>query len=145
MSDALANLIIGEVGATDRQTLIVARRGQGKFREQLITRWKTCSVTGFGPEAVLVASHIIPWCKCATNGERLDVNNGLLLIPNIDKLFDRGLITFDQDGRILISQNLSVADAANLGVHAALRLRYVSEAIQPYLYRHMNDGYFQAA
>ena len=145
MSDALANIIIGEVGATDRQTLIVARRGQGKFRDELIERWRTCSVTGFGPEAVLVASHIIPWCKCATNEERLDVNNGLLLIPNIDKLFDRGLITFDQDGRIRMSPNLDAAEAANLGVRDTLRLRCVPETLKPYLHRHMSDGYFQTA
>lgn len=143
MSDALATIIIGEVGPTERQALIVARRGQGKFRDQLIERWRSCSVTGFGPEAVLVASHIIPWCKCKTNKERLDVNNGLLLIPNIDKLFDRGLVTFDQDGRIRLSPNLNAAEAANLGVHDALRLRYVPEALKPYLHRHMNDGYFQ--
>lgn len=145
VSDALANIIIGEADPTERQALIVARRGQGKFRDQLIERWKSCSVTNFGPKAVLVASHIIPWWKCESNEERLDVNNGLLLTPNIDKLFDRGLVTFDQDGRIRLSPNLNAAEAANLGVHDALRLRNVPETLKPYLYRHINDGYFQAA
>jgi len=122
-----------------------ATRGCFTFREKLIKRWQTCSLTDFGSEAVLVASHIISWCKCESNEERLDVNNGLLLTPNIDKLFDRGLITFAQDGRIRMSPNLDAAEAANLGVRDTLRLRYVPETIQPYLHRYMNDGYFQAA
>ena len=145
MSDALANVVIGNVDETHRQTLIKARIGQGQFRSDLISRWRTCSVTGFGPVTVLVASHIIPWCKCATNAERLDVNNGLLLTPNIDKLFDRGLISFDPEGRVHISPKLGLKEAANLGINGTMRLRYVPEAIKPYLHRHMQDGHFQAA
>ena len=62
---------------------------------------------------MLIASHIKPW-KDSTNTERLDVFNGLLLIPNLDKAFDSGLITFDNNGKIKISSKL--VDPEKLGI-----------------------------
>ncbi|HHQ4534960.1 HNH endonuclease [Aeromonas veronii] len=59
-----------------------------------------CRVTGVSNKVLLIASHIKPWCKC-DNIERLDGNNGLLLSPHIDKLFDRGWITFTDAGDLL--------------------------------------------
>ena len=85
---------------------------------------------------VLIASHIVPWAKCATNEERLDPLNGLLLTPNLDKLLDQFLISFKSDGAILLSNELSVEERAALGVTERSRLRFVRPAMLPYLKRH---------
>lgn len=74
---------------------IEARLGQGKFRKAVREVWKDkCSFTGVGELGVLTASHIRPWKNCSDE-ERLDGNNGLLLVPNYDKLFDKGYITIN--------------------------------------------------
>ena len=73
---------------------------------------------------MLVASHIKPW-RVATDLERLDPYNGLLLIPNLDKAFDSGLISFDDKGKILISNALS--DPEKLGINTDLKVSLHSE------------------
>ena len=79
---------------TEKQQLVKARIGQGLFRKQLLSYWSKCCLTGCGIQGVLRASHIKPWRDCS-NSERLDVYNGLLLSPNMDTLFDKGLISFE--------------------------------------------------
>ena len=91
---------------TEKYQLQKARRGQGKFRAQLLRKWGGCCITGCEVDEVLRASHIKPWRAC-TNKERLDSNNGLLLVANIDALFDRGLISFDASGSLIWSDLLS--------------------------------------
>lgn len=113
---------VEELSETEREVLIKARVGQGPFREALVKRWGGCSVTGCSAHDLLIASHIRPWSKCATPAERLGAANGLLLTPNLDKLFDRGLITFDDRFRIRLSQKLRPGDALQLNVHSNLRL-----------------------
>ena len=88
--------------STEAEALVKARVGQGKFRNNLIEYWKGCSVTNCKYITILIASHIKPW-KDSSNKERLDVYNGLLLLPNIDKLFDKGYISFRDTGKIMIS------------------------------------------
>ena len=83
---------VEDLSETEREAMIMARVGQGPFRDALIRRWGGCSVTGCGAHELLIASHIKPWSKCTTPAERLGAANGLLLTPNLDKLFDRGLI-----------------------------------------------------
>jgi hypothetical protein len=95
---------------TDRETLILARIGQGRFREKLVSLWQGCAVTGCRRIEVLRASHIKAWKHCASHTERLDAFNGLLLIPNLDALFDKALISFDVKGQIQISKRLSKED-----------------------------------
>lgn len=91
------------LNATEKQTVISARVGQGKYRRQLLEKYEgACVVTGINNPKMLVASHIKPWAVC-NNMERVDVENGLILSPNIDKLFDYGLISFNNNGRMLIS------------------------------------------
>lgn len=107
---------------TEREAMTKTRVGQGPFRDALIKRWGGCSVTTCGAHEVLVASHIKPWSKCTTPAERLGAANGLLLTPNLDKLFDRGLITFDDKFRVRISPRLRPGDALLLNVHQNLRL-----------------------
>jgi len=91
--------------STEKHNLVKCRIGQGTFREKLIHLWNGCSVTRFKNIEILIASHIKPWSK-SSNEERLDVFNGLLLTPNLDKLFDKGYISFQDNGKILISESL---------------------------------------
>jgi hypothetical protein len=69
--------------------------------------------------------------------------NGLLLTPNLDKLFDRGLITFREDGAIRISASLTPSDAQAVGVHAGLKLRSMPDETKGYLKRHVSERYFK--
>jgi hypothetical protein len=139
ISDQAAEEIIGPVKDTEKERLLLARIGQGAFRKKLIARWGTCSVMGCGPETALVASHIVSWRACETNEERLDVNNGLLLSPNLDKLFDRRLISFSDIGALMVSPDLLPGDATALGICAGMQLRLVPRGIVKYLARH-RDG-----
>ncbi|MCC6207417.1 MAG: HNH endonuclease [Gammaproteobacteria bacterium] len=87
---------------TEKQALIMARRGQGKFRENVSHLERKCRITKVDRPEHLRASHIKPW-RDSSNQERLDGENGLLLTPTIDHLFDRGFISFEDNGRLLIS------------------------------------------
>jgi len=92
---------------TTKQTLIEARLGQGDFRLRVGKRWNDrCAVTGCAIASILRASHIKPWSS-SSNRERLDPANGLLLIAHIDALFDRGLISFADEGTMLVSAQIA--------------------------------------
>ncbi len=84
---------------------VITRVGQERFRKDLIDYWKGCSLTGCDLISILRASHIKPW-KDSNNVERLDVYNGLLLLPTLDVLFDKGYISFSDNGTILISSEI---------------------------------------
>ncbi|HCA09642.1 HNH endonuclease [Chryseobacterium sp.] len=90
----------------EKESLILSRIGQGKFRDQLIDLWKGCAISKFEDSKFLIASHIKPWKK-STNQEKIDKYNGLLLLPTYDKLFDLGFISFDDNGKIIISKLLN--------------------------------------
>lgn len=90
---------------TEKSTLVLARRGQGKFRARVQTVEPSCRVTGVSAEKFLIASHIKPW-KDSENLERLSGNNGLFLSPHVDRLFDSGFISFTAAGKILVAQSL---------------------------------------
>ncbi len=91
---------------TKRQALIDARRGQGQFRANLERRWDGfCAVTGCKIPEILRASHIKPWRK-SSNRDRLNPANGILLVAHIDALFDSGLISFADDGTMLVSAQI---------------------------------------
>lgn len=108
------------IPTTEKSTFFNARVGQGKFRKALIDQWQGCAVTGFSDTRFLVASHIKPW-KASNHQERLDPYNGLLLLPNLDKVFDLGYITFKESGEILIHDDLE--EHALLGVSPSLRVK----------------------
>ena len=91
-----------ELPETERKSIMLSRIGQGAFRSGLIGYWKRCAVTGCDSLDLLKASHIKPW-RDSDNAERLDIYNGLLLIPNLDSAFDKGYISFDDGGKIIIS------------------------------------------
>jgi len=88
---------------TTKEQLVSSRRGQGKFKKRVAKRERSCRVTGETNKSLLIASHIKPW-KVSSNSERLDGDNGLLLAPHVDKLFDRGLISFSDSGDLLFYQ-----------------------------------------
>jgi hypothetical protein len=106
---------------TERQSLVLSRVGQGEFRAQLVSYWNGCAVTGANCIPLLKASHIKPWRE-SNNHERLDVFNGLLLSPNIDAAFDTGYITFDPQGKIVLSKAIAGTPAFQLHITAKLRI-----------------------
>jgi hypothetical protein len=107
---------------TEQEAIVKSRLGQGFFRNNLVRLWGGCSVTGLYNITLLRASHIKPW-KISTNSERLNPYNGLLLIPNYDLLLDKGLITFKDDGYMLISSRIDSFGRRVLRVDENLKLR----------------------
>jgi putative restriction endonuclease len=87
---------------TERQAIVMSRRGQGLFRQRVAMIERRCRITGVEQAEHLRASHCKPW-RDSSNDERLDGENGLLLTPSIDHLFDRGFIAFEGSGRLLVS------------------------------------------
>ena len=83
-----------------------AREGQGKYREQLLEQCHFCPVTMISDERLLIASHIKPWAA-SNDTEKIDPYNGYMLSPMIDKLFDRGFITFTDSRHIVLSEFIS--------------------------------------
>ena len=124
-----------KITKTEQDNLIKSRLGQGTFRRDLIQHWKGCSLTQYKQIDILIASHIKPW-KDATNEERLDSFNGLLLIPTLDKLFDKGYITFDDNGNIIISPSLE--NSKVLGINNNMIIN-ISPRHRKYLKFHRNE------
>ena len=123
------------ISETQKELLTFARIGQGKYRKDLIELWGKCSVSECNMTDLLIASHIKPWSE-SSNEEKLDRYNGLLLLPNYDKLFDKHLISFDDDGRIIISPQIKKEEYKILGISANDKLFNVFEENKPYLKIH---------
>lgn len=126
------------ISETERSVLTKARVGQGKFREELISYWHGCSISAYSRYEILIASHIRPWKK-ADNFQRLDVFNGLLLLPNYDKLFDKGYISFGDNGKIIYSTYLSLSDRVLLGMDDSIRLLRLDDKHKQYLAYHRDN------
>ena len=95
----------GVKGNLEQEQLIMARRGQGVFRHNVRLVEKRCRITLLEDSRHLIASHIKPW-KASQGDEKISQNNGLLLSPHIDHLFDGGLISFENSGKLLVSETL---------------------------------------
>ena len=122
---------------TEAERLVVQRVGQDLFRSALLDYWQgRCCVTGLAVPSLLRASHIKPWAKCATDDERLDVFNGLLLAPHLDALFDGGWISFSDQGGMLVSKQLSAAARAQLGIDTSWSIDGLKSAHMGYLAHH---------
>jgi HNH endonuclease len=130
------NLIVAKIRKeTTRKAMIEARLGMGAYRSQLEARWGSqCAVTGCALPEILRASHIKPWSS-SSNRERLDAANGLLLAAHIDALFDRGLISFSNDGKMLLSKRIGATDRKMFGLPRRLRLK-LTAAERKYLAVH---------
>lgn len=131
-----------EVTETEKEQVIKSRIGQSTFKRELVIIQKKCRLCGVSDERFLIASHIKPW-RQSDNQERLDVNNGLLLCPNHDVLFDKGYISFEDDGRILISESLDEATKVFLNINETMNIR-MNEGQREYMKWH-RDSLFQKA
>jgi Domain of unknown function (DUF3427)/HNH endonuclease len=121
---------------TERKGLVTSRVGQGFYRQEVLAKWDNrCAVTGLNLPEILIASHILPW-RAATKDERLEPDNGILLCPNLDALFDQHLISFDDAGLIVFSKKLNLLDLAILGINAQMKLRKIDVGMRKYLSMH---------
>ena len=122
---------------TERQSLVTSPVGQGAFRKSIFHRWEyKCGVTDFRDLRVLIGSHIIPW-RDATDDQRLDVDNGILLSPTYDALFDRNLITFGPNGKIELSPSIDNAAFQQIGIAGKEVLkRPLTDGVRSYLNAH---------
>jgi hypothetical protein len=112
------------LGDTEGERLQKVRIGQDVFRRALLEYWNgTCPLTGITDRDLLNASHIVPWATCGSDAQRLDAHNGLLLSALWDAAFDQGLVSFDDDGRAIVSPLLSERAADELGVERAPALK----------------------
>ncbi|GHV13140.1 hypothetical protein FACS189491_07570 [Spirochaetia bacterium] len=128
-------IINNDITITEKEALIKARVGQGIFRRELINLWHGCAVTGVSKTEFLVASHILPWRK-SSNDERLNPYNGLLLQPNFDVFFDRGYISFNDNGSIILSNKIEEKLFNKMGIYANNKLKKVFEENIPFLQKH---------
>jgi predicted restriction endonuclease len=126
-----------ESRGTEVERLVRQRVGQERYRGALLTYWGgACAVTGVTTIEALRASHAKPWAECADDAERLDVFNGFLLVANLDALFDRFLISFSDEGRLLVGSRLSRSDLQGLGVRPDMTLRWLADEHHHYLQWH---------
>lgn len=107
----------------EKESIILSRVGQGKFRKELIDLWKGCSISKFDDTRFLIASHIKPW-KQSSNQEKIDKFNGLLLLPTYDKLFDLGFFSFNDNGRIIISKFLNQYNKLGIDSNIVIDIKY---------------------
>jgi predicted restriction endonuclease len=124
---------------TEKESVVKARIGQSVFKKALLAVEKKCRLCGVSNERLLVASHIKPWGQ-SNHKERLDVNNGLLLCPNHDALFDKGYISFDKEGAIMISDSLGDDTKVFLNISETMRIN-MTERQQGYMKWHRENVY----
>lgn len=144
-SDSTGSILVDDVttvlndqsiSATERASLVIARVGQGPFRNGVLKRWDyRCSVTGSTTLEAIRASHIKPWRE-STNEERLDPNNGLPLLASFDALFDVGLISFESSGTLIVSPDLNSSEQQILGLSGRRLRKMPSAATSEYLAYH---------
>lgn len=104
-----------EINEEKKIELYKSRIGQGKFRQKLLDESSECIITRVNDERIIIASHIKPW-SVSNDKERLDHYNGLALTPTYDRLFDQGFISFEENGKILISPYISPLNIKKLGL-----------------------------
>ena len=121
----------------EAERLVVQRVGQEVFRDRLLDYWEgRCAITGLGVPELLRASHIKPWADCASDVERLDVFNGLLLAPHLDAAFDAGFFTVENTGDVVVSVMLPVEARQLLGLDRALHIDALADRHGEYLAWH---------
>lgn len=136
----------GHIPATEREAIITARRGQGRFKEAVMKIEKACRVTKVNRIEHLRASHIRPWRDCEDHRQRLEGSNGLLLTPSIDHLFDRGFISFENSGELLISPVAHDESLKRMGVDTehVVRVGVFTDDQKHYLDYHREQVFLQA-
>lgn len=124
-----------DLDETEKLQLVKSRRGQGVYRQNLECLEQACRITGVTNPRYLRASHIKPW-RASTTFEKLDGNNGLLLSPHIDHLFDQGFITFTDNGALLVSPQADVDTLSCWGVETGGNFASFRPKQLPYLAFH---------
>lgn len=120
----------------EKDAISKARIGQGPFRNDLLNLWKnTCPVTKINNKKLLIASHILSW-KLSNSEEKVDKYNGLPLTPNADKLFDKGLISFADNGKILLKDEITPKILKQLGIDPLIKISGLKKQNKPYLKKH---------
>ena len=117
---------------------IKVRVTQGEFRDNLLKRDKACLLCGLDIDNLLVASHIKPWSK-SSNNEKVDSNNGLLLCSMHDALFDKGYISFDDTGKLIISKTVDRKNYKKLNISNDLSLSLINNKQKHYLKHHREN------
>ena len=129
ISKKIENNIPNNIETTERDQIVKSRIGQGSFRKKLEANGSSCKICGLNKNKLLIASHIKPWSESADE-ERLDENNGFLFCPNHDALFDKGYISFDNKGRIIISSELNESIYNSLNIDNDLQIDINKENIK---------------
>lgn len=125
------------LNTTEKKAIINSRRGQGIFRERVMQIEKICRISDIDDPRFLIASHIKPW-RDSSNLERLDGENGLLLSPNIDKLFDHNFISFQENGDLIISDLVSPTLRKKFGLNGIKNVGPFSQKQKIYLTFHFS-------
>jgi len=133
-----------DIPETEILQLIKARRGHGIYKSRVELIERRCRVTGVERPQHLVASHIKPW-RLSDDGEKLDGNNGLLLSPHVDHLFDRLYISFTGDGQILRSPSLAPEVLTRWGIDAQRNVGTFSYEQRIYLEFHRDELFAKQA
>jgi putative restriction endonuclease len=144
--DAQQRLIISneDLDSTTRKSLVNARRGQGLFRDRVAKHEHFCRITKVNNPSHLIASHIKPWRE-SNNEERLSGGNGLLLTPSIDHLFDRGFISFEDNGDLIISPIADAASLEKMGVNEPMKVGNFNGDQKHFLNYHREEILLKAA
>ncbi|QGU95454.1 hypothetical protein GOM49_10455 [Clostridium bovifaecis] len=132
-------LISATVDETEKEQLIKIRIGQGIFKRKLLSIDCKCKICGLEEQSLLIASHIKPW-KYSDSNERLDVNNGFLLCPTHDALFDKGYITFYGDGLIMISDLINESQLGMLNINNDIRISF-NDSTRQYIKWHRENEF----
>ena len=128
----------GLVGPVERHQLVKSRRGQGVFRDNVESREPKCRITGVSNPRYLRASHIKPWRK-SSDIEKIDGNNGLMLAPHVDFLFDRGFISFEDDGTLIVSTQIEDGALESWGMPTVMNVGMFSSEQAVYLKFHREN------
>lgn len=137
------NLATLSIDRTEVERVVTQRIGQDIFRSTLLDYWGgACALTGIRETALLRASHIKPWASCDSDDERLNVFNGFLLEARYDALFDQGLITFLEDGEILVSKRLDTVTQQVLQLDMFPRLRWIASEHMEFLVFHRSHVFY---
>ena len=146
--DHLADQIKKDLALEDSQrtALVQARRGQGQFKKNVRIIETKCRITKVDRLEHLIASHCKPWRDCETYDERLDGENGLLLTPSIDHLFDRGFVSFEDNGALLISPRAHRESLSRMGVpvKGVINVGSFTDGQKTYLDFHRESVFLQA-
>ena len=125
------------VEGASKKAIINVRVNQGIFRDFLLERYNRCCLCDVENHTLLIASHIKPWAESEPK-EKLDVDNVFLMCPNHDRIFDKGYITFDDDGKIIISDKLTENDRVFLNVNSRMHIE-LTESNKKYLKFHREN------